>query len=90
MSPAARRNFHIPLSEELYRSLRDEAALARRPATLLARQAIETWLRQRRKAALREAIATYAAAHAGSGADLDPALEAASLELWKPRRRRRR
>jgi hypothetical protein len=90
MSPTARRNFHIPLPEEVYRSLRDEAASARRPATVLARQAIETWLRQKRKAALREAIATYAATHAGSGADLDTALEAASLELWKPRKRGRR
>jgi len=42
---------------------------------------------------LNEAIATYAAKMAGTRADLDPELEAASLELWaplkKPRRRRR-
>jgi hypothetical protein len=89
MSPSALRNFHIPLPEDVYRLLRDEAASAKRPATVLARHAIEAWLRQKRKAALREAIATYAAAHAGSGADLDPALEAASLELWRRPRRRR-
>ncbi len=90
MSPSALRNFHIPLPEDVYRLLRDEAASANRPATVLARHAIETWLRQRRKAALREAIAAYAAAHAGSEADLEPALEAASLELWRNPRRGRR
>jgi len=63
---------------------------AKRPATTLARQAIESWLRERKKAAVREAIAAYAAESAGSSADLDPALEAASLELWRPRRRRKR
>ena len=89
MSPSALRNFHIPLPEDVYRLLRDEAASAKRPATVLARHAIEAWLRQKRKAALREAIAAYAAAHAGSGADLDPALEAASLELWRRPKRGR-
>ncbi|MBI2467349.1 MAG: hypothetical protein HYV62_05975 [Candidatus Rokubacteria bacterium] len=90
MSPGALRNFHVPLPEDLYRVLRDEAASAKRPATVLARHAIEAWLRQKKKAALREAIAAYAAAHAGSEADLDPALEAASLELWGTPKRSRR
>ncbi|MBI2197967.1 MAG: hypothetical protein HYU42_05115 [Candidatus Rokubacteria bacterium] len=90
MKQAALRNFHLPLPEDLYRTLRDEAVAAKRPATTLARQAIESWLRERKKAAVREAIAAYAAESAGSSADLDPALEAASLELWRPRRRRKR
>jgi hypothetical protein len=90
MSAGARRNFHIPLPEEVYQLLRDEAASVKRPATVLARHAIEAWLRQKKKAALREAIAAYAAAHAGSGADLNPALEAASLELWRTPKRGRR
>ena len=90
MKQAPLRNFHLPLPEELYRTLRDEAATAKRPATTLARQAIEAWLRERRKAAVREAIATYAAESAGSAADLDPALESASLELWRSGRMRER
>jgi len=57
---------------------------------VVARYAIESWLRQQRKAALHEAIATYAAEVAGSLDDLDPELEAASLELWRPRRVRKR
>jgi predicted transcriptional regulator len=74
------RNFHLPLPDDLYRRLRGEAQRSRRPATAVARQAIELWLSYRRKAARHEAIAAFAAAHAGTGLDLDSALEAASIE----------
>jgi hypothetical protein len=57
---------------------------------VVARYAIESWLRQQRKAAIHEAIAAYAAKVAGTLDDLDPDLEAASLELWRPRRVRKR
>lgn len=83
------RNFHLPLPEDLYRRLRREAAAARQPATVVARQAIEAWLRQRRRAAVYEEIRAYAEAMAGTGADLDPALEAASLEHLAAEERRR-
>jgi hypothetical protein len=77
------------LPAPLYEALQEEAAAARRPATALAREAIETWLRERRRAAVHEAVATYAAKHAGTAVDLDPALQAASLEvLDHPKRRR--
>ena len=55
MKQAPLRNFHLPLPEDLYRTLRDEALAAKRPATTLARQAIEAWLHERKKAAVREA-----------------------------------
>jgi predicted transcriptional regulator len=87
---SAVKNFHLPLPEDVYALLREEAAALGRPATVIAREAIEAWLRERRRASVREGIAAYAARHAGTTADLDPALEAASLELWRPRRRRRR
>jgi len=74
------RNFHLPLSEELYRRLRSEAQAVKQPATVVARHAIEAWLRERHRAAVYEAIRAYAVEMAGTGADLDPALEAASLE----------
>jgi hypothetical protein len=74
------RNFHLPLPEDVYRDLREEAARARRPATVVARQAIKLWLRHRRKVARHEAIAAFAAENAGSPLDLDTDLEAASLE----------
>lgn len=84
------RNFHLPLPEHVYRALRDEATAAKQPATTIAREAIEAWLRERRKAALREAIAAYAAERGGTPADLDPALEAASLSVLRATKRRRK
>jgi hypothetical protein len=77
---SAQRNFHRPLPDDLYARLRAEAERSGRPATLLARRALELWLRQRRKAARHSAICAYAAECAGTPADLDPALEAASVE----------
>ncbi len=73
----------------MYEALREEATALRQPATVVAREAIEAWLRERKRAGVREAIATYALKHAGSAADLDRSLERASLELLggkKPRR----
>jgi len=74
------RNFHLPLPDEVYRDLRAEAERSSRPATALARQAIELWLRHRRKVARHQAIAAFAAEHAGTPLDLDTELEAASIE----------
>jgi hypothetical protein len=82
------KNFHLPLPAHVYSLLRDEASRANRPATVLARQAIEDRLRQRRKAATYDAIAAYVAEMAGTGVDLDPALEAASLECLAESERR--
>lgn len=89
LTTATVRNFHLPLPEQIYQALREEAATVGRPATVLAREAIEAWLHERRKTVLREAIAAYAAEHAGTPVDLDPALEAAGLEAVRTRRRRR-
>lgn len=80
MSASALRNLHVPLPEGLYRRLRVEAERTHRPATELAREAIDSWLGQRRKATLHEAMAAYAVACAGTTADLDPVLEATAAE----------
>lgn len=83
------KNFHLPLPEDVYEALRHEASLASKPATAIARAALEAWLQERKRAVVREAIATYAARHAGSAADLDPALERAALESWRTKTPRR-
>ena len=80
MKRASLRNFHVPLSEDLYDKLREEAGRCRQPATELAREAIELLLKERRKRTLHEAVALYAAKHAGTASDLDVELEAASVE----------
>lgn len=75
------RTFHLPLPPALYEELRAEADSADRPATEIVREALERWLTQRRRERLAEEIRAYATAEAGGDADLDPALERASLEL---------
>ncbi len=85
--PKPLRNFHLPLPEPLYQRLRDAAERTNQPATTVARYAIETWLRQHRKAMVREAIASYAANVAGTRDDLDEALESAALEALKDARK---
>jgi predicted DNA-binding protein len=80
MKAAAIHNFHIPLPEQLYNRLREVAKRQRRPATQMAKQAVEYWLGEQEKLALHEEIASYAAAASGSAEDLNEQLEAASLE----------
>lgn len=78
--PDGMKNFHLPLPEALYATLREEAERAQVPATVMAREALDGWLRERRRRARREAIAVYASEMAGTMFDLDPELERAGLE----------
>lgn len=74
------KNFHLPLPESTYIQLREEAERAHVPATALAREAIDWWLRERLRKARYDAIAAYAAEIAGTNWDLDPHLESAGVE----------
>jgi len=74
------KNFHLPLPERTYSRLRAEAERAQVPATALAREAIDWWLRQQMRKTRHEQIATYAAEMAGTDLDLDPDLESAGIE----------
>ena len=74
------KNFHLPLPEQTYTGLRAEAERTGVPATTLAREAVDSWLRQQCRKARHEAIATYAAEMAGTHLDLDADLESAGIE----------
>lgn len=74
------KNFHLPLPERTYARLRAEAERAQVPATALAREAIDWWLREQLRKARHNSIAAYAAEMAGTVVDLDPDLEAAGVE----------
>ncbi len=74
------KNFHLPLPEQTYADLRAEAERTGLPATTLAREAVDWWLRQQRRKTRNEAIAAYAAEMAGTGLDLDAGLESAAIE----------
>ena len=60
MATRASRNLHVPVSGPLHERLRAEAVRRGRPATALAREAIEAWVNDLEREALGEAIATYA------------------------------
>jgi predicted DNA-binding protein len=81
MAAKAKGNLrNVPLSGDLHDRLRAEAARSRRPATIVARDAIEAWIDARERLAVHEAIADYASDVAGSPADLDPTLENTGIE----------
>jgi predicted DNA-binding protein len=80
MPKVSTRNLHVPLPEPLHRRLRAEAERVGRPATELAREAIDRWLDEQQRLLVREAIREYASHVAGSGDDLDDELEAAAVE----------
>ncbi len=73
-------NFHVPLPAVVYDRLKNEAQRQKKPATQLAKQAVEYWLEEQERLALHEEIAHYAAAKAGSSDDLDQDLEVAAVE----------
>ena len=73
-------NFHVPLPQDLHRRLRVAADRQGEAATLVARQAIESWLDEQERAAVHEAVAEYAHSAAGTSDDLDANLEAAGIE----------
>jgi predicted transcriptional regulator len=78
--PPYMKNFHVPLPDETYNDLRIAAQRSKVPATTIAREAIDSWLRQELRRARHDAIASYAAAVAGTSLDLDVELEAAGVE----------
>jgi hypothetical protein len=74
-------NFHLPLPQELHEMLRAESEASGEPATDLARKALTDWLKRRKKERRHAGIAAFAAEHAGTKLDLDPALEEAGIEV---------
>jgi hypothetical protein len=79
------KNFHIPLPDQTYDDLKVAARRSKLPATALAREAIDSWLREQRRKARHHAISAYAMEAAGTRLDLDPDLENMAVEhLLKP------
>jgi predicted transcriptional regulator len=89
MTTRAHRNLHVPLPGALHDRLRVVATRSKRPATSLAREAIESWIDERERQVVHEAIAAYATEMAGTTADLDQGLERAAIEHLRGRRRKR-
>jgi hypothetical protein len=84
------KNFHVPLPDDIYERLRTAAERAQMPATSLARDAIDFWLRQQLRRQRDEAIAAFAAEAAGTPLDLDSTLEAAGIDHLRKMNKERR
>lgn len=68
------------LPDETYQHLRTVAMRSNVPATALAREAINLWLRQQFRKARHDAMAAFAAENAGTALDFDAELEATGVE----------
>lgn len=82
MPASEKKNLHVPLPPELHANLKEQSRLLGAPTTALAREAIEEWLKRRKRERVAQELREYATRMAGTGADLDPDLEAASVENW--------
>ena len=80
MLTATTKNFHLPLPAALYASLREAAARAGTPATGLAREAIENWLKEDKRRLQRAELAEFVAANAGTDWDVDGQWEQSGVE----------
>ena len=80
MRKSLMKNLHVPLTEPTYLRLRTEAERAGRPATELAREAIDRWLAEQQRQLLHDAIQAYARETAGTRDDLDGGMEAAGVD----------
>ena len=77
---ANKQNFHVPLSIDVYERLKLEAEHLQRPATELARVAIEAALQKLEAARVHQEIKAYALAMGGTEVDIDPVLQASNWD----------
>lgn len=75
------KNMHIPIPDHVHAALMAHAKATGESATALARAAIEGRVRELEREQRRARIAEFAAEYAGTEWDLDPALEAAGIEV---------
>jgi hypothetical protein len=73
------KNLHVPLPQDLYAELKELSKTMGKPATKVARMAIEQWTRASVRVRVKRQISAYAHAMAGSDYDLMPELEQAAL-----------
>ena len=74
------KNFHLTLPEQTYIELRAESDRTQTPATSIAREAIDDWLRRQKRKARNDELEAFAAEMAGTEFDLDREFEAAGVE----------
>jgi predicted DNA-binding protein len=68
----AKQNFHVPLPVETHERLKLEAQYFNRPATDIARGAIEKVLEELEEEGVYQTLRAYAQAMGGTSDDIDP------------------
>jgi hypothetical protein len=76
----ADHKIHVPLPKELYIWLKEESKRSRQPATVIAREALESLRKAQQKKQRETDLAAFIEAHAGTDWDYDPIVGEASLE----------
>ncbi len=74
------RTLHLTLPQDLHEDLEREARRTGSSVAALAREAIATSLRARKRERIAEDLRAFAAAHAGTEWDLDEAVERAAAD----------
>lgn len=82
MPTTAKKNLHVPLSEDVHAELKAQAQRVGEPATVLARRAIEERVRALKREQIADEITAYANAVAGTIDDFDPSISAAGMAVW--------
>lgn len=77
------KNMHIPIPDHVHAVLMQHAKASGESATGLAREAIEKLARQLEHDRINAEMRAFAEEFAGTELDLDPAWEAAGLEVWR-------
>ncbi len=80
MARDKKRNFHVPLPDDLYAELKAESDNQGLPATVVVREAIAEYVTLQKRKARDESIEEYAREAVGRGEDLDEELEQAAVE----------
>ncbi|MEX2534400.1 MAG: hypothetical protein WD273_02280 [Trueperaceae bacterium] len=80
MPEAAKKNMHLPLPADLHAELKEQSDRPGAPATVLVREAVEEWVRRKRREQMAEELRAYAVRMTGTGTDLDEELEAAGTD----------
>jgi hypothetical protein len=76
------RNFHLPLTEELYLRLAEAAKGEGEPSTALARRAIRFFLEVRGRQETRKQLRAFALQYAGTDVDYDSELAEEGILQW--------
>jgi predicted DNA-binding protein len=77
----ATKKLHVPLTAELHGSLQQISSAVGKPATVVAREAIEEHLKRLKKSVIDESIQRWALEVSGTDLDLDPELEEAAVDF---------